>query len=92
MVNGADPKDYEEYPDEKEIIRGMHDVIVIEHKKIPAILNDKSFDRAFKLYNRWKRFGLPNGKGSRQEREVVLRVIEIIDQELQHIYNPKKEE
>ena len=49
-------------------------------RDVPNYLTPLFYD-AYQVWTRYTRFGLPNGRGWRQEREIVIRVIEIFETE-----------
>jgi hypothetical protein len=48
---------------------------------VEKMLGDSFFVSACREWNRFKRFGLPHGKGYMGERRLYVRAIEIMEQE-----------
>jgi hypothetical protein len=48
---------------------------------VPGLLADELFVTGMREWNRFRRFGLPHGRGYLHEKRLYLRVIEIFEQE-----------
>jgi len=55
------------------------------------LLEDRFVVSAWNAWCRWKRFGLPHGKGWMAERNAYIRAIEIIEQEQDFRVNKEQE-
>ncbi|MFW5777401.1 MAG: hypothetical protein ACOCZB_08970 [Spirochaetota bacterium] len=87
--------DYSFAPDEEDIVylstedegKGF-----VRRGDIPAIMADEFTRDALGEWNRYRRFGLANGQGWRQERMLYVRVLEVCEQEFQHAREMMRQE
>lgn len=54
---------------------------VVRRNQVHGVLNGE-FWSAYRLWKRWRRFGLPTGAGWLAEPETTIRVLEIIEDEI----------
>ncbi len=83
----ADDPDWENFaPDEFEILpSAINDSgkMLVRRRDIPRLLSSPLFLSGWKEWARYKRFGLPHGTGWRNEKPLVVRVIELMEQEFE---------
>ena len=83
----ADDPDWENFaPDEYEILPSSTEEsgkMLIKRKEVPRLLTNPLFLSGWREWARYRRFGLPHGGGWRNEKPLVVRVIEVFEQEFE---------
>ena len=65
---------------------------LVRRGEIPRIMADQFTRDALADWNRYRRFGLANGGGWKQERMLYIRVLEVCEQEYQHTRERMRED
>jgi hypothetical protein len=83
----ADDPDWKNFaPDEYEILPSSTEEsgkMLIKRKEVPRLLTNPLFLSGWREWTRYRRFGLPHGGGWRNEKPLVVRVIEVFEQEFE---------
>lgn len=81
----ADPDEWKFAPDEAELVRiSIEDEPVsVKRRDVMGLLASRLFITAWREWARFRRFGLAHGGGPNQERSRYIRVIEVMEQELE---------
>jgi len=81
----ADPDELAFAPDESELVRiSTSDVpVAVKRRDILGLATSAMFAHAWREWSRYRRFGLPHARGPNAERPVLIRVIEVLEQEFE---------